>query len=158
MGVINKKPYEISIWEDRLKTVEIPETVKFTIPANDTYTYTLPKEAATEEVNISPAEESELDTEDPSMADFSTAIATCQSHIKNIESKIDQLIRIKAEVISSTGKEEREISQKINSIVNSVQSTQAQMDKLIKELKAILNNEKANINKAKTLKNIMTEP
>ena len=56
MGVINKKPYEISIWEDRLKTVEIPETVKFTIPANDTYTYTLPKEAATEEVNISPAE------------------------------------------------------------------------------------------------------
>ena len=80
------------------------------------------------------------------MADFSSAIATCQSHIKSIDNKIDQLIRIKAEVISSTGKEEREISQKINSIVNSVQSTQAQMDKLIKELKAMLNNEKANIN------------
>ena len=80
------------------------------------------------------------------MADFSTAIATCQSHIKSIDNKIDQLIRIKAEVISSTGKEEREISQNINSIVNSVQSTQAQMDKLIKELKAMLNNEEANLN------------
>ena len=46
------------------------------------------------------------------MADFSTAIAACQSHIKNIESKIDQLIRIKNDVINSTGQEERENSQK----------------------------------------------
>ena len=32
------------------------------------------------------------------MNDFSSTIATCQSHIKKIESKIDQLIRIKSEV------------------------------------------------------------
>ena len=73
------------------------------------------------------------------MNDFSSTIATCQSHIKNIESKIDQLIRLKSDVISSTGQEEREISQKINGIVNNVQKSQAQMDKLIKELKAMLN-------------------
>ena len=75
------------------------------------------------------------------MTDFSTTIATCQSHIKAIEAKIDQLIRLKSEVISSTGQEEREISKKINGIVNSVQSNQAQMDKLIKELKAMLSME-----------------
>ena len=45
--------------------------------------------------------------EDESMQDFSSAIATCQSHIKSIEAKIDQLIRLKGEVISSTGQEER---------------------------------------------------
>ena len=80
------------------------------------------------------------------MTDFSSAIATCQSHIKNIESKIDQLIRLKSDVISSTGQEEREISQKINGIVNNVQKSQAQMDKLIKELRAMLNQEEQNIN------------
>ena len=79
------------------------------------------------------------------MADFSTAIATCQSHIKNIESKVDQLIRIKNDVINSTGQEERENSQKINGIVNNVQKTQTQMDRLIKELRAMLNQD--NINK-----------
>ena len=30
-----------------------------------------------------------MDTEDASMTDFSSAIATCQSHIKNIESKVN---------------------------------------------------------------------
>ena len=80
------------------------------------------------------------------MTDFSSAIATCQSHIKNIESKIDQLIRLKSDVISSTGQEEREISQKINGIVNNVQKSQAQMDKLIKELRVMLNQEEQNIN------------
>ena len=78
------------------------------------------------------------------MADFSTAIATCQSHIKNIESKIDQLIRIKNDVINSTGQEERENSQKINGIVNNVQKTQIQMDRLIKELRAKLNQDNMN--------------
>lgn len=63
MGVIRKKPYEISIWEDRLKTVEIPETVKFTILANDTYTYTLPKEAVANSINIQPAEAEYIEEE-----------------------------------------------------------------------------------------------
>jgi t-SNARE complex subunit (syntaxin) len=75
------------------------------------------------------------------MADFSSSIANCQSHIKNIESKIDQLIRLKNDVISSTGQEEREISQKINGIVNNVQQSQAQMDKLIKNLRLTLDQE-----------------
>ncbi len=75
------------------------------------------------------------------MKDFSSTIATCQANIKSIDNKIDQLIRLKSEVISSTGQEEREISQKINGIVNSVQSNQNQMDKLIKELKAMLSME-----------------
>ena len=75
------------------------------------------------------------------MKDFSSTIANCQSHIKSIDNKIDQLISLKSEVISSTGQEEREISQKINGIVNSVQSNQNQMDKLIKELKAMLSME-----------------
>lgn len=78
------------------------------------------------------------------MNDFSSTIATCQSHIKNIESKIDQLIRLKSDVISSTGQEEREISQKINGIVNNVQKSQAQMDKLIKELRVMLNQDEQN--------------
>ena len=78
------------------------------------------------------------------MSDFSTTIATCQSNIKNIESKIDQLIRLKGDVISSTGQEEREISQKINGIVNSVQKTQTQMDRLIKELRAMLDQDNHN--------------
>ena len=56
MGVIRKKPYEISIWEDRLKTVEIPETIQFTIPVDDTYTYTLPKKAVADSINIQPVE------------------------------------------------------------------------------------------------------
>ena len=56
MGVIRKKPYEISIWEDRLKTVEIPETIQFTIPVGDTYIYTLPKKAVADSINIQPAE------------------------------------------------------------------------------------------------------
>ena len=80
------------------------------------------------------------------MSDFSSAISTCQSHIKNIESKIDQLIRIKNDVINSTGQEEREISQKINGIVNNVQKSQTQMDKLIKELRATLNQKDENNN------------
>ena len=75
------------------------------------------------------------------MKDFSSSIATCQSHIKNIEQKIDQLIRLRSEVISSTGQEEREISQKIAMIVNNVQQSQSQMDKLIKELRVMLNEE-----------------
>ena len=75
------------------------------------------------------------------MKDFSSTIANCQSHIKSIDNKIDQLISLKSEVISSTGQEEREISQKINGIVNSVQNNQNQMDKLIKELKAMLSME-----------------
>jgi t-SNARE complex subunit (syntaxin) len=79
------------------------------------------------------------------MNDFSSTIATCQSHIKNIESKIDQLIRLKNDVISSTGQEEREISQKINGIVNNVQKSQAQMDKLIKELRVMLNQDEQNM-------------
>ena len=72
------------------------------------------------------------------MKDFSSTIANCQSHIKSIDNKIDQLISLKSEVISSTGQEERDVSNKINMIVGSVQNTQNQMDKLIKELKAIL--------------------
>ena len=87
-----------------------------------------------------------MDTEDASMTDFSSSIATCQSHIKNIESKVDQLIRLKNDVISSTGQEEREISQKINGIVSNVQKSQTQMDKLIKELRAMLNQEEENKN------------
>ena len=80
------------------------------------------------------------------MEDFSSSIANCQSHIKNIELKIQQLIRLKSDVISSTGQEEREISQKINAIVNNVQQSQSQMDKLIKELRVTLNKEEQNIN------------
>ena len=79
--------------------------------------------------------------EDQSMKDFSSTIATCQSKIKSIDAQIDNLMRLKAEVISSTGQEERQISNKINMIVNSVQTTQNEMDKLIKELKAMLNTE-----------------
>ena len=84
--------------------------------------------------------------EEESLKDFSSTIATCQSHIKSIDAKVDHLIRLKAEVISSTGQEEREISNKINNIVNSVQSTQNEMDKLIKELKAMLSMEEADQN------------
>ena len=84
--------------------------------------------------------------EDQSMKDFSSTIATCQSKIKSIDAQIDNLMRLKAEVISSTGQEERQISNKINMIVNSVQTTQNEMDKLIKELKAMLNIEGGDIN------------
>ena len=84
--------------------------------------------------------------EDQSMKDFSSTIATCQSKIKSIDAQIDNLMRLKAEVISSTGQEERQISNKINMIVNSVQTTQNEMDKLIKELKAMLNAEGGDIN------------
>ena len=66
--------------------------------------------------------------EDQSMKDFSSTIATCQSKIKSIDAQIDNLMRLKAEVISSTGQEERQISNKINMIVNSVQTTQNEMD------------------------------
>ena len=84
--------------------------------------------------------------EDQSMKDFSSTIATCQSKIKSIDAQIDNLMRLKAEVISSTGQEERQISNKINMIVNSVQTTQNEMDKLIKELKAMINIEGGDIN------------
>ena len=84
--------------------------------------------------------------EDQSMKDFSSTIATCQSKIKSIDAQIDNLMRLKAEVISSTGQEERQISNKINMIVNSVQTTQNEMDKLIKELKTMLNTEGGDIN------------
>ena len=98
-------------------------------------------------INISPIMDSpEQNIEEESLKDFSSTIATCQSHIKSIDAKVDHLIRLKAEVISSTGQEEREISNKINNIVNSVQSTQNQMDKLIKELKAMLSMEEADPN------------
>ena len=99
-------------------------------------------------INISPIIDSPEQNigEEESLKDFSATIATCQSHIKSIDAKVDHLIRLKAEVISSTGQEEREISNKINNIVNSVQSTQNQMDKLIKELKAMLSMEEADQN------------
>ena len=73
------------------------------------------------------------------MGDFSSMIATCQSHIKNIESKIDNLIKLRNEVNSATGQEEKDLSFKINGIVNNVQGTQNKMDKLIKELRDMLN-------------------
>ena len=78
------------------------------------------------------------------MIKFSACIDICQTNIKNIESKIDQLIRLKRNLIYSTSQEEREISQKINLIVNSVQKNQIQMDKLIKELRAMLDQDNHN--------------
>ena len=69
------------------------------------------------------------------MNDFSSKISSCQVHIKNIESKINQLILLKNRVFNSTDKEERELSQKINLIVDQAHQSQAHVDATIKELK-----------------------
>jgi len=74
-------------------------------------------------------------TEDSSISDFSNKISICQNHIKNIESKTNQLILLKNRVFNSTNKEERELSQKVNLIINDVEQSQNKIDTIIKEIK-----------------------
>ena len=74
-------------------------------------------------------------TEDSSISDFSNKISICQNHIKNIESKTNQLILLKNRVFNSTDKEERELSQKVNLIINDVEQSQNKIDTIIKEIK-----------------------
>ena len=70
------------------------------------------------------------------MNDFSSKISSCQIHIKNIESKINQLILLKNRVFNSTDKEERQLSQQINLIVDQAHQSQTHVDATIKELKS----------------------
>ena len=92
--------------------------------------------------------DSNTETEDNSVSEFSTKISICQSHIINIESKLNQLILLRNRVINSTDKEERELSKKINLIINDVQESQNKVDAIIKDIKtkfeqrAITDNEK----------------
>ena len=73
------------------------------------------------------------------MSEFSTKISNCQAHIKNIESKLNQLILLKNRVINSTDKEERELSKKINLIIDQAHQSQNQVDAIIKEIKSNFN-------------------
>ena len=82
--------------------------------------------------------DSSSETEDVILTDFSNKISICQNNIKNIESKINQLILLKSKVINSTDKEEREFSKKINVIVNEAGQSQNKIDSIIKEIKTYL--------------------
>ena len=69
------------------------------------------------------------------MIEFSSQISEGQSAIKYIESKIDQLIKVKSEVENSMGKEQdQEISEKINKIISDIQAKQASMKGIIDSL------------------------
>ena len=69
------------------------------------------------------------------MTEFSSQISEGQSGIKYIESKIDQLIKVKSEVDNSIGKEQtKKISEKINKIISDVHTKQALMKGIIDSL------------------------
>ena len=72
------------------------------------------------------------------MSTFQTLISQSQDHIKNIEKQTIQLMPIKNAIIDTTDKEEREMSIKLNTIVNNVNNSKARMDGIIKELKSQL--------------------
>ena len=94
-------------------------------------------------MNISPAEDTDVESDDESMKNFSTIIAQSQSHIKSIENKTEDLYRLKNTVVNSTGEEETATSQELNKIVNQTQQIQSKMKKIIDDLRAELNEEKS---------------
>ena len=93
-------------------------------------------------MNISPAEDTDVESDDESMKNFSTIIAQSQSHIKSIENKTEDLYRLKNTVVNSTGEEETATSEELNKIVNQTQQIQSKMKKIIDDLRAELNEEK----------------
>ena len=72
------------------------------------------------------------------MSDFSSKISFCQKEIKNIETKINEILCLKNSVINSTDKEERILAQKINNISSEVNKYQNNIDNIIKELKPLI--------------------
>ena len=72
------------------------------------------------------------------MSDFSEKISFCQKEIKNIETKINEILYLKNSVINSTDKEERILAQKINNISSEVNKYQNNIDNIIKELKPLI--------------------
>ena len=72
------------------------------------------------------------------MSDFSSKISFCQKEIKNIETKINEILYLKNSVINSTDKEERILAQKINNISSEVNKYQNNIDNIIKELKPLI--------------------
>ena len=72
------------------------------------------------------------------MSDFSSKISFCQKEIKNIETKINEILYLKNSVINSTDKEERILAQKINNISSEVNKYQNSIDNIIKELKPLI--------------------
>ena len=72
------------------------------------------------------------------MSDFSAKISFCQKEIKNIETKINEILYLKNSVINSTDKEERILAQKINNISSEVNKYQNNIDNIIKELKPLI--------------------
>ena len=79
------------------------------------------------------------------MTEFSSQISEGQSAIKYIESKIDQLIKVKPEVDKSIGKEQdQEILEKINEIISDVQTKQASMKGIIDSLDNMIKISKEN--------------
>ena len=72
------------------------------------------------------------------MSDFSAKISFCQKEIKNIETKINEILYLKNSVINSTDKEERILAQKINNISSEVNKYQNSIDNIIKELKPLI--------------------
>ena len=84
------------------------------------------------------------------MTEFSSQISEGQSAIKYIESKIDQLIKVKPEVENSIGKEQdQEILKKINKIISDVQTKQASMKGIIDSLDNMIKISKENDNEKK---------
>ena len=93
-------------------------------------------------MDISPAEDTDFESDDEAMKNFSNAIAQSQSHIKSIENRTEDLYRLKNTVVNSTGEEENMTSQELNKIVNQTQQIQSKMKKIIDDLRAELNEEK----------------
>ena len=76
------------------------------------------------------------------MNNFQNAIAQAQNYIKLIDEKKNELIRLKSEIVSATGQEEKDTSENLNRIVNEVHQIQAKMKPIIDNLRSNLNEEK----------------
>ena len=72
--------------------------------------------------------------------DFQTLISQSQEHINNIEKQIGQLIPLKGRVVDTMGDEDKEISQKINSITENAHNSKKKMDIIINKLKQEIEN------------------
>ena len=92
-------------------------------------------------MSISQIEESDNDTnESDSISDFTSLINQGQSQIKSIDSQTNKLISISNKLTDCNKDEEKVLSQQIYEVNDNIVQSRTEMDKIIKTLKAILEN------------------
>ena len=96
------------------------------------------QKAREKNIKVEEIDDEEEENENKSISEFQTLISQAQQNIKNIEKQTTQLIPIKNTIISTTDEEEKEISKKLNPIINNVNDSRQKMNSIIEQLKSQL--------------------